>query len=345
MAHRLAFIGFGVVGQGLAQLLKDKREFLKKRYGLEYVVTAISDPIKGCVYQEEGLDLGAVLELVDSDGNLDKYEKGVKGWDSVKTIVESNASVIVEVSPTNIENGEPGITHVRKALHAKKHVITTNKGPIALFYPELVELARKNDVALRFEGTVLSGTPAINLSLDALAGADVREVKGIMNGTTNYILTKMAEGQSYEAVLKEAQRLGYAETKPDADVKGWDAQAKVLILANVVMGAALNPADVPTQGITEITVADIEKAKKDGKRYRLVGKVWKENGKIKAKVAPELVGTDDFLFHVTGVTNALTFTTDALDKVTIVGPGAGKKETGFSLLVDLIAIHSGHLHE
>jgi homoserine dehydrogenase len=342
MDYRLAFVGFGVVGQGLAQLLKDKKEFLKNKYGLQYVVTAISDPVKGCIYQEEGLDLDTILKLVEKDGNLDKYERGVRGWDSVKTIMESNANVIVEVSPTNIENGEPGITHLRKALQAKKHVITTNKGPIALFYPELAELARKNDVVLRFEGTVLSGTPAINLSLDALAGGDVHEVKGIMNGTTNYILTKMAEGQSYETVLKEAQRLGYAETKPDADVKGWDAQAKIVILANVVMGGDVKPADVPTQGITEITVDDIEKAKKDGKRYKLVGKAWKEKGEVKARVSPELVGTDDFLYHVTGVTNALTFVTDALASVTIVGPGAGKKETGFSLLTDLLAIHSGH---
>lgn len=339
MSYRIAFIGFGVVGQGLAMLLREKRESLENNFGLEYIVTAISDPVKGCVYQEEGLDLERILALVDKDGHINNYEKGIKGWDSAKTIIDSNADVIVEVSPTNIENGEPGITHIRTALNCKKHVITTNKGPIALFYRELADLAQKNNVALKFEGTVLSGTPAINLSLDTLAGADVQEVKGIMNGTTNYILTKMAEGQSYDVVLKEAQRLGYAETKPDADVKGWDAQAKIVILANVLMGANLKPADVPTQGITEISLNNIEQAKKNGQRYKLIGRAWKEDGNVKAKVSPELVATDDFLYHVTGVTNALTFSTDVLGKVTIVGPGAGKKETGFSLLVDLVNIH------
>ncbi|KPL13789.1 homoserine dehydrogenase, partial [candidate division WOR_3 bacterium SM1_77] len=189
MSYKLAFIGFGVVGQGLAALLKEKKEFLKNKFGLEYVVTAISDPVKGCVYHEQGLDLERILALVDSDGNINKYETGVKGWDSLRTITNSNANVVVEVSPTNIEDGEPGITHIRKALTSKKHVITTNKGPVALFYRELAELARKNDVALKFEGTVLSGTPAINLSLHTLAGADILEVKGIMNGTTNYMLT------------------------------------------------------------------------------------------------------------------------------------------------------------
>jgi homoserine dehydrogenase len=340
MSYKLAFIGFGVVGQGLATLLEEKREFLKTNFGVEYAVTAISDPVKGSVYQEDGLDLERILALVEKDGNIKNYDKGIKGWDSLKTITDSNANLIVEVSPTDIETGEPGITHIRTALNKKKHVITTNKGPIALFYRELVDLARKNNVALRFEGTVLSGTPAINLSLDALAGANVEEVKGIMNGTTNYMLAKMAEGQPYDAVLKEAQRLGYAETKPDADVKGWDAQAKIVILANVIMGAALKPSGVPTQGITEITPEDIERAKKDGKRYKLIGRAWKEDGKVKAKVSPEILGTDDFLYHVAGVTNALTFSTDVLGKVTIVGPGAGKKETGFSLLVDFLNVHS-----
>ena len=340
MSYRIAFIGFGVVGQGLAVLLKDKRESLKKKFGLEYTVTAISDPVKGCVYQEEGLDLEKILALVDKDGHINDYEKGNKGWDSVKTITDSNADVIVEVSPTNIENGEPGITHIRTALNGKKHVITTNKGPIALFYKELADLAQKSNVILKFEGTVLSGTPAINLSLDTLAGAEIQEVKGIMNGTTNYILTKMAEGQSYDVVLKEAQRLGYAETKPDADVKGWDAQAKIVILANVLMSANLKPTDVPTQGITDISLEDIEQAQKDRKRYKLIGQAWKESGKTMAQVSPEIVGTDDFLYHVTGVTNALTFSTDVLGKVTIVGPGAGKQETGFSLLVDLLSLHS-----
>ena len=160
-----------------------------------------------------------------------------------------------------------------------------------------------------------------------------------MNGTTNYMLTKMAEGQSYDAVLKEAQRLGYAETKPDADVKGWDAQAKIVILADVVMGGTLKPSDVPTKGITEITLEDIERARKDGKKYKLIGHAWKEGGEVKAKVSPELVDADDFLYHVNGVTNALTFATDTLNKVTIVGPGAGKIETGFSILVDFLNIH------
>ena len=339
MHYRLAFIGFGVVGQGFATLLRDKKESLKDEFGLDYTVTAISDPVKGSVYDEKGLDLDKVLAVVDKTGKVDAYGKGVSGWDSMKTINDADANVIIEVSPTNIETGEPGIKHIRAALGKKKHVITTNKGPVALFYRELSDLARKNDVAFKFEGTVLSGTPAINLALDTLAGADICEIKGIMNGTTNYMLTKMAEGQSYEAVLAEAQRLGYAETKPDADVKGWDAQAKIVILANVVMAGDLKPKDVPTEGITGIKLEDIEKARKDGKKYKLIGHAWEKDGKVMARVSPQLLGGDDFLYHVNGVTNALSFATDALNRVTIVGPGAGKVETGFSILTDLVSIH------
>lgn len=339
MDYKLAFIGFGVVGQGFATLLEEKKGMLKNTYGLEFSVVAISDPIKGSVYQEGGLDLKKILSIVEEEGKIDNYDQGVKGWDSLKTVKESNANVIVEVSPTNIETGEPGISHIRAALERKQHVLTTNKGPIALFYKELSELARKNNVTIKFEGTVLSGTPALNLSFNTLAGADVHEIRGIMNGTTNYILTKMAEGQDYNTVLKEAQRLGYAETKPDADVRGWDAQAKIVILANVLMGGDVKPKDVPTQGITEISLDDINAAKKEEKKYKLIGRAWKEGGTVKAKVSPEKMGSDDFLYHVNGVTNALTFSTDVLGNVTVVGPGAGKKETGFSLLTDLLSMH------
>ncbi len=339
MEYKLAFIGFGVVGQGFAMLLEEKKELLKNDFGLGFTVEAISDPVKGSVCQKGGLDLKKILSIVEKEGTIASYEQGEKGWDSLKTIKESNANVIVEVSPTNIETGEPGISHIREALKRKQHVLTTNKGPIALFYKELSELAKKNNVILKFEGTVLSGTPALNLSFDTLTGADVHEIRGIMNGTTNYILTKMAEGQDYNTVLKEAQRLGYAETKPDADVKGWDAQAKIVILANVLMGGNIKPKDVPTQGITEISLDDINAAKKEGKKYKLIGRAWKEGGTVKAKVSPEKIAPEDFLYHVNGVTNALTFSTDVLSNVTVIGPGAGKKETGFSLLTDLLSMH------
>ena len=218
------------------------------------------------------------------------------------------------------------------------HVSTTNKGPLALHYKELADLADGKGIRFLFEGTVMSGTPVINLIRETLAGSQISEIKGILNGTTNYILTRMEEGLSYEDALKKAQELGYAEAVPDADVLGWDALAKVTILAKTVYGARGNPFDFPCEGITGITASAITDAKARGKRFKLIGKVWREGSDVKASVAPEEVDMTHPLAAVMGATNALTFTTDTLGDVTIVGPGAGKIETGFSLLVDLLKI-------
>lgn len=339
MKYNLAFIGFGVVGQGFAEILHQQKDGLKKQYGLDFEVVAISDPVKGSVYEENGLELAKILSLVKETGKIDVYSGGTKGWDSIKTITSTNANVIIEVSPTDIKTGEPAITHIKTAFNNKKHVITTNKGPVALAYKELSDLANKNNVFFKFEGTVLAGTPALNLSLEALAGVGIKEIRGILNGTTNYILTEMEQGRTYDEVLKEAQRLGYAEAKPDADVEGWDALAKVLILANVVMDGDLKVEDIERQGITKITLSDIETAKSENKRYKLIGKVWREGSQIKGSVGPEKLDIQDSLAQVNGVLNALTFVTDNLGDVTIVGPGAGRKETGFALLSDLISIY------
>lgn len=339
MSYRLACIGFGTVGQGFAELLLEKEEFLKTTYGLEVDVVAISDPLKGSVYDENGLDLRKILSLIERDGKLDRYDSGIKGWDSVRTIKEAGAAIIVEVTPTNIETGEPGVTHIRTALSEGKWVITTNKGPIALFYRELSDLAREKGRGLRFEGTVLAGTPAINLSSLNLAGAEIKEIRGIVNGTTNYILTQMDMGKSYDEALAEAQRLGYAEAKPDADVEGWDALAKIVILANVVMGGDLKPSDVEREGITGITPSQIEVSRMEHKRYKLIARAWREAGRIRARVSPEKIGEADLLFHISGVDNGLEFITDTLSRVAVVGPGAGRRETGFAVLNDLLSIH------
>jgi homoserine dehydrogenase len=248
--------------------------------------------------------------------------------------------MVIEATYTDIQTGEPAISHIKAALKGKKHVVTTNKGPIARAYRELSELAKENGVDLRFEGTVMSGTPSLELGLQALAGAEIGGVRGILNGTTNYILTKMSEGMGYDAALKEAQRLGYAEADPEADVEGWDALAKIAILANVLLGGDVKVDEVERKGITEISLADVEAAEKEGQCWKLIARAWREDGGVKAKVAPEKVAKEDFLAGVGGVTNALVIDTDTLGEVTITGPGAGGRGTGFALLSDMLSIHA-----
>jgi homoserine dehydrogenase len=335
---RLLFIGFGTVGQGLAELLLRKKELLSNTYGLDIQVVGIADKIKGSVYSPEGIDLQEALNRVDEGGILSDLSEEKFEGDALDMIQQAEADVMCEATYTDIETGEPATAHIRKAIESGMHVVTTNKGPVALHYKVLNELAEEKGVRFLFEGTVMSGTPLINFIRENLAGCDVQEIKGILNGTTNYILTRMEEGLSYEEALHKAKELGYAEAVPDADVLGWDALAKVTILAKYVFEADARPFDYPCTGITGITAAAITEAKSRDKRFKLIGKVWREGSIVKASVAPEEVDLTHPLASIMGATNAVTITTDALGDVTVVGPGAGKEATGYSMLVDLIAI-------
>ncbi|MHA1975256.1 MAG: homoserine dehydrogenase [Candidatus Hodarchaeales archaeon] len=324
---RIAFIGFGVVGQGLAEILAEQKKELSERYGFNFQVVAISDTMKGSVYDKNGLDLPKILDIVKATGKIDEYPEGIKGWDSQKTITETNANLIVEVSWTD-------------AIQCYKHIVMTNKGPIALAVRELLEKAKNHGVQMRFEGTVLSGTPAINLGLNNLAGVQISKVAGIVNGTTNYILTEMEKGLDYASALKQAQELGYAEADPTADVEGYDALGKIVILANVVMHANLTKEEVNCLGISKITSQDIEAAKQEGKRWKLIASAEiQTDGSVKASVQPEKLPLEHPLAAVSGPTNALTYTTKHLGDVTIIGPGAGRAATGYALLTDILDIH------
>lgn len=342
MAHKLAFIGFGVVGQGLAEILRDKKEALKQGQGFEAYIVAISDLNKGSIYHPNGLDINKVLQVLEETGNLENYPQTtglMTGWNSLKTIRETNADTIIEVSYTDIKTGQPAIDHCKAAFECGKNVVMTNKGPVALAYKELSEMAQKHSVYWGFEGTVMSGTPALRMPIAALAGNDITEIRGILNGTTNYILSKMEdEGETYEEALKEAQELGYAEADPASDVEGYDARYKIVILSNYIMNAPLLVEDVSCKGITDITLKDIEEAKAEGKRWKLLAKARKKEDGVIASIAPEKVDVTDPLAAISGATNAITYECDLLGTVTLSGAGAGKVETGFSLLIDLITI-------
>lgn len=345
MVHKLAFIGFGVVGQGLADILHKKKEELRKEEGFEAQIVAISDLMKGSIYDPEGLDIETIFQVLEETGHLENYPdtpRLMKGWNSLQTIRETNADTIVEVSYTDVKTGQPAIDHCRAAFETGKNVVMSNKGPVALAYQELAEMAKKQRVHWGFEGTVMSGTPALRMPVVTLAGNEITEIRGILNGTTNYILTKMEEeGITYEEALTQAQSLGYAEADPSSDVEGYDARYKIVILSNHVMNIPLSVEEVSCQGITAITLDDIEKAKQEGKCWKLIAKAKKENGKVIASIAPEKVDKADPLASIRGATNAIAYECDLLGTVTLSGAGAGKVETGFSLLIDLITINRG----
>ncbi len=345
MKTKIALIGFGTVGQGLCEILLSKKEYLKSRYGFEASIVAFSDIQKGAVYCKDGLDIQQCLNLVKSSKNLDEYNcknnncNCEKGWDSIRLIKESNADIICELAYTDVNTGEPAITHCKTAFANKKHIVTSNKGPAALQYSDMKKLAKQNGVKFMIEGTVMSGTPVLNLADGPLAGCEIIAVKGILNGTTNYMLSEMENGMTYDAVLKKAQELGYAEADPTGDVEGFDAMAKVIILSNVVMNSGISAKDVDRQGITSITPEMIFNAQKENAKWKLIGSIEKTSSGVKASVKPEKLPLTHPLANIMGATNALTFTTDLLGDVTIIGAGAGKIETGYSILTDILEIH------
>jgi homoserine dehydrogenase len=342
MAYKLAFIGFGTVGQGLAEILRDKAQDLLVGYGFEARIVAVSDSAKGSLYHPDGLDLDALLSTAVQTGSLPAYPDApglIRGWDAIATIQDSNADVVVEAAWTDLVTGQPAIGHLRTAFEAGKHVVTSNKGPAALAYAELQRLAHAQGLYWGIEGTVMSGTPALRLAESALAGCRIREIRGILNGTTNFILTRMEGGDTYAAALAEAQRLGYAEADPSADVEGHDALGKLLILAAAVMGSTLRADQVACLGITQLTADDIRHARDEGKRWKLIAQLRREGDRLVASVAPQAIPLAAPLAGVTGAVNAITYVTDLLGEVTLVGPGAGRRETGFALLADLLELH------
>ncbi len=335
--HKLALIGFGTVAQGLVEILLRKEQELRDRHGMEFVVVAITDPIKGSLYDPSGLDLSAVMNSLESSGSLGQYPKSqdtTTGWDSFLTIDQCGADTVIEATYTNVVDGQPGLDHCRAALRSGKNVVTTNKGPIALAFDELQSLAARHGARILFEGTVMSGTPVLRLAATTLVGNEIRKVRGILNGTSNFILSKMDEGMAFDDALGEAQRLGYAEADPTADVDGYDAQYKLQILAHAVFGTRIAREEIARTGIRQITPQQIAQAKTEGRRYKLIAQLENTASGMRGSVAPEALAMDDPLSAIHGAMNAISFDCDLSGDVTVVGPGAGRLETGYALLVD-----------
>lgn len=336
---RLSLIGFGIVGQGLAELLHTKREQLRREFGLEVRLVSVANARHGFIYREEGLDIPTLLELAASRRPLTEHPGVITYPTALQGLQSTEADMLAEVTGTNLRDAEPGISHIRTALSRGMDVVTANKGPAALAAGELFALAKEHGVQFRIESTVMAGTPVISTIREGMAGATVQAIRGILNGTTNYILSAMATGRDYAEVLAEAQAQGYAEADPTADVEGYDALAKTLILASVVFDHPLKPAQVTLQGITHITQQEVQRALDYGQRIKLVASIRRlSDGSIEANVGPSALPLNDPLARVDGVMNALTVETDTLPEVTIIGPGAGRLQTGQGLLADLIAI-------
>ena len=338
ITHNLALIGFGVVGQALAEIIHRDADAIQSKYGQNLKICAIATRSRGALYHPDGLDIAAALATADVLTNYPDTDGLIRDWSAAEIASESNADTLVEISYTDLQTGQPAIDYCQTAMKNGKNVVTANKGPLALAYGDLAELANVHDVGFAFESTVMAGTPAIG-SGELFRGNEIMAISGVLNGTTNYILTQMeATGASFDEALADAQRLGYAEADPTGDVDGHDAAAKVAILANVFMQANIDLAEVATTGIRNVTSDDIAAATTEGMRWKLIGRVERQGERIVASVSPMKLPITDPLANVGGATNAITYETALIGPVTLVGAGAGGQETAAGILADILAI-------
>lgn len=331
---RIILIGFGSVGIPFARNLQQSEGELLQQYGLRPRVVAVVDR-GGAAVDSHGLDVTKLQEAKVRTGSVARAKAvGRPGMTAGEVIDAVDADVVVEVSPTNLVTGAPGLAHIETALKRKRHVITANKGPLAVAFPALMELAAYNRVYFRFSGTVGGGTPILDVGKKCLVGDRVTAIRGIVNGTTNYILTRMAEADvPLQEALAEAQAAGYAEADPTNDVDGLDSGCKLVILANWIMNRPITLKDVAITGIRQIEVNDVAQARSQGCVIKLIATITDDEVSVKPQTLPR---TNPL--NVDGVLNAVTYSTQYAGEITIVGHGAGGVETSSAMLRDLIDI-------
>lgn len=328
MSFKVIISGFGTVGQGVAEVLGCKRELVKERFGKELSIVAAFDS-RSLAFAPEGLDPSAILERKSSTGQVGEP----RPKDMLDFLRKTDFDVLVEASPSNIEDGGEGLHFIREALSKGVHVVTVNKGPLALHFRELEQLAIDNGAMLRFEGSVGGAMPIINLCRESLAGEEILSIQGIFNGTCNYILSRMDKGLPFDQALKEAQELGYAESDPSYDIDGIDSASKVAILANAVFGRDVSFSDVSVTGITAISEEAVSLAAGQKMVIRLIGEV----SDSKLEVAPRLIPKGHPL-ALAGTLNIAQISSDLAGPVTVSGRGAGRIETASAIFSDLLAI-------
>ncbi|MGI0082900.1 MAG: homoserine dehydrogenase [Nitrosopumilaceae archaeon] len=328
---RIILCGFGVVGQNFAKLLLSRSEDLYALHGIKPRIVGVFDS-NGAAASSAGLDLNRLLEVKKKYGSIKKYHNKGKDANGLEMISGMEAEVLIETTPSNYKDAEPGMSHIVSAMKHGLHVITVNKGPLALAFPSLMELATYNQVLLKFSGTVGGGTPILDYAKNSLRGERIVSFQGILNGTTNYILTNMAGGMTFKAALADAKKKGYVEANASLDIDGFDAAAKLVILANWIMDMKVTIKDIERKGISKVTPSDIKKAAARKCAVKLVASCNRE-----LVVSPKEIPLDDPLC-VNGTLNAITFNSEHSGQQTIIGRGAGGMETASSILRDLLDI-------
>lgn len=338
--YRFALLGFGNVGRAFIRLLQRKDAELREQYQVTWSVTAIATGRHGSALDLGGIDPQRALETVEQGGSLSDLSATPAPVDFCELICQSGADVLFENSPVNYETGQPAIDHLRTALECGMHAITANKGPVVHAYRELTDLARRQGVRFFHESAVMDGAPIFSLFRGTLPAARLLALRGVLNSTTNLILTRMEGSESFESAVRYAQEIGIAETDPSGDVDGWDAAVKVAALSTVLMDTPLKPQQVQREGIRGITPAEIARAAAQDRRWKLVCTLRRTESGVEGIVKPEMVDRSSPMYSVSGTTSIVEFETDVLGKLSVVETDPGPGTTAYGLLADFLnAVH------
>lgn len=313
---KIAILGLGTVGGGTYEILSKNREIIEKRFGKSFEVTKVLE-----INKERMAQLGIDPSMATTD--------------PAEIFADPNVDIVVEA----LGGIEPSTTFMLNAMNGGKSVVTPNKAAVAANYAKLKKTAEENNVEFRFEASVGGGIPALTAITEALAGNNFTEVMGIVNGTTNYILTKMTDlGLDYGDVLKDAQAKGFAEADPTADVEGIDAANKLSILMALAFDKYVPPTEIPTTGISKVTIEEINAAKAKDCKIKLIVYAGLKDGKLEYSVKPMEIANSHPLAGVSNEFNAIYVTGDMVDEVMFYGKGAGSLPTGSAIVGDILAI-------
>lgn len=340
VSTRLILHGLGNINRRVLHILHDKEGLLRNRYGLRPLIVGAVDS-QGGAWDPQGLDLMEIVALKTTGQSVARHSVGRAGMTGVDVLRWAEADVLLDASPLDLETGQPGLDCIQTALSQGVHVVTANKGPLVLAYQQLTELARSNGVGIKFSATVGGGLPAVNIGQRDLAGASIHRLEGILNLTTHYILSQMSAGVSFESALAQTQAEGHAEADPRLDVEGWDAAAKLVILANAVLGQPATLAEVEVTGITGVTYEEICRARTERRIIKLLASAEPQvDGGYALKVAPAWLPLYHPLARLTAHQMAVVYHTDVAGVITVVIDEEDPMPTAAAIVRDLVDVVS-----
>jgi homoserine dehydrogenase len=334
-SYNLCLLGFGNVNRMLVKLLHERKHELREKHGITCRVTGLATRRLGWIASPGGLDPTVLNEPGTPRWNLLPHLSPPPG-DVREWLRAARADVLFEATSLNTQTGQPAVDHIRAALEAGAHAITANKGPVVFAYEELRDLAARRGRQFLFESTVMDGVPIFSTYLNHLPLVHLKGFHGILNSTTNLILSGMEDGLSFQESLKRAQDLGIAETDASDDVEGWDAAVKVAALVRVLMGVPLRLEEIERTGIRGLTSETVRAAREEGKPYKLVCRAARNHAGVKASVRPEQVPLSNPMAHVAGTSSAVYFETDVFPGLAITENHPGLEATAYGMLADFI---------